>query len=303
MRPGLHETNVYRLSENCSRLLKVVVALLYLPFDSVRCTLLRLLGFPVSARFVALMYHSVKSHERQQFAHQMDVLVRLANPVAGDFTGCTDSRNRSFVAVTFDDAYQSILENALPILWAKKIPVTLFVPTDSLGTKPGWITNERHRDAAESVLTSDELRFVQQNGVLIGSHSVSHRPLTELSPAEALAELTESRQVLEKILGKIVDSFALPYGTVNANVLRLAARAGYQRVFLSEPVNSRAGIEDPVYGRIGVSPSDWALEYRLKVLGAYRWLPLGIAIKRRILNVLRKVEEHVFVRADHTSPG
>jgi len=275
LRYGLHsdidQVGVYqRFSENCSRLLKVVIAFLYIPFDSVRCTLFRLLGYPVSARFVALMYHSVKSHEREQFAQQMDLLVRLANPVAGDFTGRNDGGNRSFVAVTFDDGYHSILENALPILREKKIPVTLFVPTNSLGTRPGWITNERHRDAAERLLTSDELRFVQQTGGLIGSHSVSHRPLTELSRTEALAELTESRQALEKILGRNVDSFALPYGAANADVLRLAAEAGYQRVFLSEPVNSRAGIDGPVYGRIGVSPSDWALEYRLKVLGAYQ---------------------------------
>jgi len=234
------------------------------------------------------MYHSVKTHEREQFAHQMDLLVRLASPVAGDFNGRNDCRNRNFVAVTFDDAYQSILENALPILREKKIPVTVFVPTDSLGIRPGWITNQRHRDASERLLTSDELRFVQQTGGLIGSHSVTHRPLTELSRAEALAELTESRQALERILGRNVDSFALPYGAANADVLRLAAKAGYQRVFLSEPVNSRAGSDGPVYGRIGVSPSDWALEYRLKVLGAYQWLPVGIALKRRILNVLRK---------------
>ena len=289
MQSDLHQVSFYqRLTENCSRLLKVVIAFLYLPFDSVRCALLRLLGYPVGARFVALMYHSVKSHEREQFTHQMDLLVRLANPVSGDFTGRNDCRNRNFVAVTFDDAYHSVLENALPILLEKKIPLTLFVPTNSLGTRPGWITNERHRDAAERLLTSDELRFVQRTGGLIGSHSVTHRPLTELSRPEALAELTESRHVLEKILGRNVDSFALPYGAANADVLRLAAKAGYQRVYLSEPVNSRAGIDGPVYGRIGVAPSDWALEYRLKVLGAYQWLPVGIAIKRRIVNVLRK---------------
>ena len=115
---------------------------------------------------------------------------------------------------------------------------------------------------------------------------MTHRPLTK--PAEALAELTESRQVLEKIVGKNLDSFALPYGAGNPDVLWLAAKAGYQRVFLSEPVNSRAGVEGPLYGRIVVSPSDWALEYRLKVLGAYQWLPTGIAVKRRIVSVLRK---------------
>jgi len=235
------------------------------------------------------MYHSVKTHEREQFARQMDLLVRLTNPVAGDFTGHKNCRNRSFVAVTFDDGYQSILENALPILQQKKIPVTVFVPTNSLGSRPGWITNKEHRDAAERLLTSDELKLIEQTGGLIGSHSVTHRPLTELSPIEALAELTESRQVLEKILERNVGSFALPYGAGNPDVLRLAAEAGYQRIFLSEPVNSRGGAEGFVYGRIGVSPTDWVMEYRFKILGAYQWLPMGIAAKRRIRSVLRKL--------------
>jgi peptidoglycan/xylan/chitin deacetylase (PgdA/CDA1 family) len=139
------------------------------------------------------------------------------------------------------------------------------------------------------LLTSAELKFIEQTGGLIGSHSVTHRRLTELSPSEALAELTKSRQVLEKILERNVESFALPYGACNPDVLRLAAEAGYQRVFLSEPVNSRGGAAGFVYGRIAVSPTDWVMEYRLKILGAYRWLPMGIATKRRILNVLRKL--------------
>jgi hypothetical protein len=118
---------------------------------------------------------------------------------------------------------------------------------------------------------------------------IVERPLTELSRAEALAELTESRQVLEKLLGRNLDSFALPVtGAANVDVLRLAARVGYQRVFLSEAVNSRAGIDGSVYGRIGVSRSDWALEYRLKVLGAYQWAAYGDRYKRRIVNLLER---------------
>ena len=129
--------HIYRgLGDTCSRLTKLVIAFLYFSFDSVRCALFRLLGYSAGSRFVALMYHSVKTHEREQFARQMDLLVRLTNPVAGDFTGHKNGDNRSFVAVTFDDGYQSVLENPLPILQQKKIPVILFVPTNSLGSKP-----------------------------------------------------------------------------------------------------------------------------------------------------------------------
>ena len=38
-----------------------------------------------------------------------------------------------------------------------------------------------------------------------------------------------------------------------------------------------------VTGRIAVNPTDWELEFRLKILGAYQWLPRVIAYKRKLL--------------------
>jgi peptidoglycan/xylan/chitin deacetylase (PgdA/CDA1 family) len=39
------------------------------------------------------------------------------------------------IAVTFDDAYQRVLKNALPVL-RKNIPATIVGPTGSLGSRP-----------------------------------------------------------------------------------------------------------------------------------------------------------------------
>jgi hypothetical protein len=41
-----------------------------------------------------------------------------------------------------------------------------------------------------------------------------------------------------------------------------------------------------VTGRVGVSPTDWPMEFRLKLAGAYRWLPYAFAWKRRILSLV-----------------
>jgi len=235
------------------------------------------------------MYHSVKAHERARFARQMDDLVSVGRAVSADFPGVEVANGSTYVAVTFDDAYHSVLENALPILQERSIPATVFVPTKDLGRRPGWITNERHRNAGERLLTVDELRSVQKGGGLIGSHGVTHRALTDLSHAEAFAELTESRHLLETILGDKIGMLALPYGSSNPDVLHMAAQAGYERVFLSIPRRDGARLEDGVVGRIDVSPTDWPLEYRLKIRGAYEWLPLAIAAKGRIMTVLRRL--------------
>ena len=76
-------------------------------------------------------------------------------------------------------------------------------------------------------LTWGELRVLEQRGITIGSHTVTHRPLTWLTPSHASAELVDSRQELARHLGHPVDWFAYPFGDENAGVVALARKAGY----------------------------------------------------------------------------
>src|SRR5215510_2283822 len=199
------------LAETLFRVTKVGIAMVFVASQWTRSAFRRLGGYPITSDLLVLMYHSVKRQERERFARQMDQLVRVASPVFADFNESKITNGRDHVAVTFDDGYQSVLENAIPILRDRDIPATIFVPTKDLGNRPAWITNEKHRNARERLLTSDELRHVRRNGVLVGSHSVTHRPLTQINIDEAFAELSESRKVLQDILGEKIDLFALPY--------------------------------------------------------------------------------------------
>jgi peptidoglycan/xylan/chitin deacetylase (PgdA/CDA1 family) len=285
-RPAGAVTSISYEGETSTRVLKFALALVFYAYDTARSLVRRLVGSETVQPLVVLMYHSVKRDECERFARQIDQLTRLAHPVYADFQG-TSSGNRRQVAVTFDDGYHSVLENALPILAERRIPATLFVPTQHLGKSAGWITDDRHRDARERILTADELRHMRDAGALIGSHGVTHRPLTQLSEPEVLAELSESRRQLTEILGQDVNLFALPYGAGSDDIVRLASAAGYARLFLNVPVH-RVSSADPVVGRIEVSPTDWPLEYRLKIHGAYQWLPWAMTTKRKVLNVLRR---------------
>jgi glycosyltransferase involved in cell wall biosynthesis len=55
-------------------------------------------------------------------------------------------------------------------------------------------------------------------------------------------------------------------------VIRWSKEAGYQRVFTVEPVTAFSEPSEYVTGRVPVDPTDWPIEFRLKMLGAYRWL-------------------------------
>lgn len=256
--------------------------------SKVRLLALRCIGYEPSQPFVVLMYHSVKREERERFARQVDQLIHVGPVVYADSDAAAREGTRR-IAVTFDDALHSVFENAFPILRDRSIPATVFVPTQHIGSTPGWITDARHRDADECVLTIDELREMRHGGILIGSHSVRHLRMMELSQAEALEEFTESRTALAQILGENVQTFALPYGSRNAEVLRLAASAGYTRLFLNVPA-TRRDRDSPVriVGRIRVDPTDWALEYYLKVRGAYQWLPYAMSAKRQFFKLLQR---------------
>jgi peptidoglycan/xylan/chitin deacetylase (PgdA/CDA1 family) len=137
--------------------------------------------------------------------------------------------------VTFDDAFRSVV-NALPILERLGVPATVFACA-------GYAEQGRPLDVPElaaeasahpdelATMSWDELRALRERGVEIGSHTVSHPHLPQLSEAEIQSELTDSRARLEDELGEPCRFLAYPYGEHDARVRAAARRAGYAAAF------------------------------------------------------------------------
>ncbi len=77
-------------------------------------------------------------------------------------------------------------------------------------------------------LSSDELIELDRSGVAIGSHSLTHPCLDRCGDDELRLELSESRQVLEAILGRSVRTLAYPNGNVDHRVVAASKDAGYR---------------------------------------------------------------------------
>jgi len=73
----------------------------------------------------------------------------------------------------------------------------------------------------------DEVREISRQGHDIGSHTLSHRPLTQLSEVDARREIFESKVALSREIGKEVVGFSYPRGEWNQAVANLVAQAGY----------------------------------------------------------------------------
>jgi peptidoglycan/xylan/chitin deacetylase (PgdA/CDA1 family) len=123
--------------------------------------------------------------------------------------------------ITFDDGGSSAWDLAVPLLERFGARATFFVCGDLVG-RPGYL------DRAQLV-------EMDRRGHQIGSHSMSHRPLTGLPERELERELGESKRYLEELLGRPCEAFCIPGGNVGAREWRKIADAGYRAVCTSRP--------------------------------------------------------------------
>ena len=122
--------------------------------------------------------------------------------------------------ITFDDGHQSDFIVAAPELARRNLHAIFFVVWSYLG-HPGY-------------LSRDQVLALRADGFEIGSHGLTHTRLTQVSPAEALNELRESKRRLEDLLQEPIAALALPGGRYNDAVLAAAWATGYRRVMTSD---------------------------------------------------------------------
>jgi peptidoglycan/xylan/chitin deacetylase (PgdA/CDA1 family) len=183
------------------------------------------------------------------------------------------------VAVTFDDAYRSVHERALPILERLGVPGTVFVPTAHVGSDEpmAWAGIDRWLGGPhESELLCmgvPELADLRARGWEIGAHTHTHPRLTQVGAGQLAEELERPRALLEQWLGEPCATLAYPYGDVSPAVAEAARAAGYTAAATLDP-NVPPG--DPIlWPRVGVYHADAPWRFRLKASPAVRRIGLA----------------------------
>jgi len=128
------------------------------------------------------------------------------------------------VAFTFDDGGASA-PIAADMLEQRNWRGIFFVTTDLIGTK--------------GFLSASQIRDLAQRGHVIGSHSCSHPDVfRRLNRQQMKYEWSQSRTVLEGLLGRNVDVASVPGGDCDNITIEEAAQAGLTNLFTSEQVTS-----------------------------------------------------------------
>lgn len=128
--------------------------------------------------------------------------------------------------ITFDDGFTSVLRNGLGILSRHQFRAIQFLVAGSLGKQNHW--DIAKGDVPEQLMDEAQIREWLAAGHQIGSHSMTHRNLRHLSPAEMREEISASKKLLEDRFGVEIRNFCYPYGSWNQTVRDLVVEAGYR---------------------------------------------------------------------------
>ena len=105
------------------------------------------------------------------------------------------------IVITFDDGYEDNYTNAFPILKNYGFRATVFMVGINFDRKDR--------------LSQTEIHEMIKAGWTIGSHSVTHPDLNELSREDMQKEIVNSQAKAKKMTGKHTDFFAYPGGFFN----------------------------------------------------------------------------------------
>jgi peptidoglycan/xylan/chitin deacetylase (PgdA/CDA1 family) len=159
------------------------------------------------------------------------------------------------VAFTFDDGYLSVAEHAWPALASHGFPATIYAVPGYLDDQQRFPWDRASDGAAARLMDTSVLRRLADDGMTVGSHTVTHRYLPGLALDEAAREIRQSKEMLEDLLERGVTSFSYPMGGWNRALRSVVAAAGYRTAVTVLRGRNRPG-RDPLVLRRPIAESD-----------------------------------------------
>lgn len=194
----------------------------------------------------AFAYHHIENHcgfpatklAKHQFETQMLELKRrdYKTLTPDEFLALRPENSENKILLSFDDTYETVYKNAIPILRSLNYTATLFVIADYIGKKSHW---DVHLNPPTH-MTEEELRKALEMGFTLGSHTMTHPDLTCLPMSKLREELLGSRKRLEDLFGQEIKYLAYPFGRYSNRVKAAVQECGYKAAFtINRPMRQK----------------------------------------------------------------
>jgi len=141
----------------------------------------------------------------------------------------------SGVLLTFDDGFIDLYKFAFPVLTEGNVPALMFVVSGYAGRKNQWDVNI---GKSFTHLSWSRIKEMHKYGISIGSHSHLH-PDYSRSPVDVVEkDMETSLNIISDKIGEKVKYLSYPFGRIRKKEWKLAEEAGYEKAFISTPVET-----------------------------------------------------------------
>ncbi|MFF1694048.1 polysaccharide deacetylase family protein [Streptomyces sp. NPDC058257] len=165
---------------------------------------------------------------------------------------------RGLVGLTFDDGYTDFVDHALPLLHRYDFDATVFVLPGRLAGDNAWDP----LGPRKPLLVAEGIRHIAAEGMEVASHGLTHVDLTQADDRLLWQETSGSRTALSDLVGREVEGFCYPYGTVDQRVVDTVRAAGYRYACAISP-GPLTGVH--ALPRVHIGQEDTALRLQLKL--------------------------------------
>ncbi len=172
--------------------------------------------------------------------------------------------------LTFDDGYLDNYTNLLPLMQQYGYRGVLYLLGDPAIDHNEWDLREDATEPRSPLMSEAQQRAFVAAGWEIGAHTLHHPRLPELPPAEAAAEMAQSKTALEERLGTEIVSLAYPYGLLSPEIKRQAQAAGFRYAVATD--TGGLHLEDDRFQvfRVNMFPHETPASLRKKTAPWYR---------------------------------
>lgn len=172
--------------------------------------------------------------------------------------------------ITFDDGYRNFYTVAGPLLIERKMPSAMFLIVDRVRQNGDVVATSWAETDDENYMSWGEIKQLAEKGVEFGSHTCTHRKLTELPTAEVDTELRRSKEAITRELQLPDPPLAYPYGFTNDSIAAVARSLGYSCAITTESGFNDASTDFFKLRRVLVGDNNDVPDFATRLVGLTR---------------------------------
>ena len=177
------------------------------------------------------------------------------------------TNNKKFV-ITFDDGYEDVYKNALPILKKLNLKATCFFVANQIGKYNYWDSNKNNYEKMQ-LMNEEQIHSWIEHGYELGSHY-----LTTLDIENKTKQIVLPKKIFKEKFNIDVKSFSYPYGIFDIDCIELIKKHYEYAVTTRRSRYKTNTFEVTQIPRVPVNSSTSIFKFLIKILTFYEDIKL-----------------------------